>query len=99
MYKHLLAFEISCKPVMILSQELSTQTEVYVSIQNKDTSRAYTLEIPCCKIYINVYISMKNNRKKTVNLRKEEALNTVIKDLLIHFLEKVKRKAAFSAKF
>lgn len=48
------------------------------------------LEIPHWVIYINVYISVKNNRKRTVNLRKEEAPNTVIENLLMHFLEKVK---------
>jgi len=57
------------------------------------------LDVPCWVIHINIYISVKNNRKRTVNLRKEEALNTVIENLLMHFLGKVKRKRAFSAKF
>lgn len=57
------------------------------------------LEIPCWVILIKVFISVENNRKRTVNLRKEEAPNTEIENLFMHFLEKVKRKTAFSAKF
>lgn len=57
------------------------------------------LEILCWVLYANVYISVGNNRKRTVNLRKEEAPSTAIEKSVDAFLgKKVTKETAFSAK-
>lgn len=62
------------------------------------TIRAYLLEVPYWVVYINDHISVKNNTKRSLNLTKEEALNTVIGNMLVHlfiYFRKSEEKDSF----